>query len=87
MNLITWLLVGLVAGSLAKMITPQEEKGGWVSSLVVGVIGSVVGGFIADLIGFPNNMILVKLLIAFLGAVLVLFIYHKYLADKMNNVL
>lgn len=87
MNLISWLLIGLIAGSVAKMITPQEEKGGWVSSLVVGIIGSIVGGFIAGLLGFSNDRIIPGLVIAFIGAVIVLYVYHKYLSDKLNNVM
>ncbi len=87
MNLISWLLIGLIAGTGAKMVTPQEEKGGWVSSLVVGIIGSFVGGFLAGLFGFSNDRLIPNLVIAFIGAVIVLFIYHKYLADKMNNII
>ncbi len=87
MGLLLWLIVGLAAGTVAKMITPQEEKGGWVSSLVVGLIGSVVGGMIAGLIGLNqilNSTWLGSLLVALGGAVLVLYIYHRYLKDRMN---
>lgn len=78
------LIIGLVAGALAKMITPQEEKGGWLSSIVIGIIGSIVGHFIGGLIGINSGNLLMNILIATGGAVLVLFIYHKYLADKLN---
>ena len=87
MNLITFLLVGLIAGSLAKMMTRQEEKGGWVSSLIVGVLGSYVGGFVVYILGFSTHNILAELIVAFSGALIVLFIYHKYLADKMNHIM
>lgn len=87
MGFISWLLVGLIAGTLAKMITPQQEKGGWISSLVVGVIGSFVGGFLGGLIGISSTHFIGELLIAFVGAIFVLYIYHKYLAEKMNNII
>ena len=87
MNLISWLLVGLIAGSVAKMVTPQEEKGGWISSLIVGILGSMLGGFLAGILGIGSSSLIGNLIIAFAGAVLVLYIYHKYLADKLNNVL
>lgn len=87
MNLISWLLIGLIAGTGAKMVTPQEEKGGWVSSLVVGIIGSMVGGFLAGLFGFASNRPIPGLVIAFIGAVIVLYIYHRYLADKFDNIM
>ena len=87
MGLIFWLLIGLAAGAIAKWLTPQEEKGGWVSSLIVGLIGSVLGGWIAGLLNlsqvFGNNLI-GSLIVATGGAVLVLFIYHRYLKEKMN---
>ena len=78
--IIQWLLIGLIAGSVAKIITPQEEKGGWLSSLLIGVIGSVTGGFIAGLFGFPPENILGSLIVAVIGSLIVLFIYHRYLS-------
>lgn len=81
MGLIKFLLVGLVAGSIAKMITPQEEKGGWLSSLIVGIIGAFVGGFIGNFFA-TSFTILGDLILASLGAVIVLFGYHKYFSHK-----
>ena len=85
-GIILWLLIGLAAGAIAKMITPQNEKGGWVSSLVIGIIGGIVGGFLAGIIGIDRILsgIIGELIIAVAGAVLVLFIYYKYLKDKLN---
>jgi len=80
MNPISWLLIGLVAGSAAKMITPQKEGGGWLSSLGIGILGSVVGGFIASFfLGLKSTSMIGSLLIALGGSVLVLFIYHRYI--------
>lgn len=84
-RLIVWLAIGLVAGIIAKKVTPQDEKGGWVSSVIIGIVGSMVGGFIANLTGVARlfgDGIIGSLLIATGGAILVLYIYHKYLADK-----
>lgn len=78
MNLITWLLVGLIAGSAAKMITPQQEGGGWLSSLGIGIGGSIVGGFVAGLLGLSSHSIIGSLLVAIAGSILVLFLYHRY---------
>jgi len=82
MGIIYWLLVGLVAGSVAKMITPQKERGGWISSIIIGMGGAVLGGFLAGLIGF-NRIVgygfLGSIITATLGALLILFIYHRYL--------
>ncbi|HKK73836.1 MAG TPA: GlsB/YeaQ/YmgE family stress response membrane protein [Saprospiraceae bacterium] len=86
-SLIIWLAVGLVAGILAKMLTPQKESSGYLSSMIVGLIGSVVGGWLAGILGLGSifgSGILGELIIATGGAFLVLWIYHKFLADKMN---
>lgn len=86
--MIIWFLIGLAAGSIAKHLTPQEEKGGWVSSAIIGIVGSIVGGILAGIVGLNDMAILDNkvgdLIFATGGAVLVLFIYHKYLADKLN---
>ena len=85
MNIIYWLLIGLAAGAIAKLISPQEETGGWVSSIGIGIVGSLVGGFIANILpftGWLEGNLVGKLIIATGGSVLVLFIYYKYFADK-----
>lgn len=84
MGLLSWIIVGFVAGAIAKGLTPQQEKGGWVSSIVVGMIGAVVGGFLAGIIGIRSQGLIMSLLTAVGGSFLVLFIYHKYLADKWD---
>ncbi|TXB68287.1 GlsB/YeaQ/YmgE family stress response membrane protein [Phaeodactylibacter luteus] len=78
------LFLGLAAGALAKMITPQQEKGGWVSSIIVGIIGSFVGRSLGGVIGLSGSGLIGSLLLATGGAVLVLFVYHRYLADKLD---
>ena len=84
MGLIFWLLIGFAAGAIAKMLTPQDEKGGWISSIIIGIVGSFVGRIVGGLVGIASTGLVGSLLIATGGAVLVLFIYHRYLADKLN---
>ena len=82
-----FLLIGLAAGAIAKMITPQEEKGGWVSSIIIGLLGAWIGNIIAGITflrAFLGDNMLGDLIIATGGAVLLLWVYHKYLADKLN---
>lgn len=81
---IWWLLVGLAAGAIAKAITPQKEKGGWISSLIVGLLGSMVGGWLFDLIGFGVSGVIASVVAAVIGALVILFIYYKFLAEKLN---
>ena len=75
--------MGLVAGVLAKMITPQKEKGGYISSAIIGLLGAFIGNSLGLSAIFGSGLI-GSLIVATLGAVILLFIYHKFLADKLN---
>ncbi|MCU0797732.1 MAG: GlsB/YeaQ/YmgE family stress response membrane protein [Akkermansiaceae bacterium] len=48
----SWLVLGLIAGALARLILPGEEKGGWLGAMILGIIGAVVGGWLARHFGF-----------------------------------
>jgi uncharacterized membrane protein YeaQ/YmgE (transglycosylase-associated protein family) len=85
MGLIFWLLIGAAAGAIAKMITPQQERGGWVSSLAIGLVGSLAGKFAFGLIGLGKLLgdnLINDLVVAVAGSVILLFVYHKFFAHK-----
>ena len=76
MNFIAWILMGLIAGAIAKSIL--KEKGGWISSLVIGLIGGVVGGWLGLALfdrGVTGFFSLWSWLLAIGGSVLVLWVY------------
>ncbi|MGH2683498.1 MAG: GlsB/YeaQ/YmgE family stress response membrane protein [Actinomycetota bacterium] len=50
MNIIVWLLIGLVAGALARFLVPGRDPMGFVGTLVLGLVGSLVGGFLGSLL-------------------------------------
>ena len=73
MAFIWFILIGLLAGFLAGMI--MQGKGfGFLTNLLVGVIGSVLGGIIFDLLGITTKSIIGNLLCAIAGAVILLYI-------------
>ena len=87
MGLLIWLAIGFVAGAIAKGLTPQKEDPGWLSSIIVGCAGSVLGGFLAGVFGLRRLIghgLIGDLLVAVLGAILFLYIYHKYLSKKFK---
>lgn len=47
-----WIILGLVAGALARTIVPGEVRGGWFSALLLGIVGAFVGGWIARSVGY-----------------------------------
>jgi uncharacterized membrane protein YeaQ/YmgE (transglycosylase-associated protein family) len=54
MGIIAWIVLGLVAGLIARAILPGDDHIGIIRTLVVGVVGAVIGGFIAELLGFEG---------------------------------
>lgn len=54
MGFLAFLLLGLIAGAIAKAILPGKQGGGWISTLILGVIGAFVGGWIGGLLGLGS---------------------------------
>lgn len=82
-SLIIWLVLGFVAGYLAKLIMPGADGGGVIVTIILGVVGAVVGGFIGSLLGFPmvssfDNIggSIPSFIFAIIGAILVLVVYR-----------
>ncbi|WP_427006490.1 GlsB/YeaQ/YmgE family stress response membrane protein [Pseudarthrobacter sp. H2] len=78
MGILGFLLLGLIAGAIAKAILPGRQGGGWVITLVLGVVGAILGGWIGSLIfggGLGNFFDLRTWLLSILGAVIVLLIF------------
>jgi uncharacterized membrane protein YeaQ/YmgE (transglycosylase-associated protein family) len=79
MGILSWIILGLIAGALGKWIMPGDDPGGIIVTILIGILGAVVGGFIASLIGFGgvSGFDFRSLIIAIVGALLCLFIYRK----------
>jgi uncharacterized membrane protein YeaQ/YmgE (transglycosylase-associated protein family) len=74
--LIFWIIVGLVAGALAKLIMPGDDPGGFIITILLGIAGALVGGFLASLIGIGGGGIIWSIIIATIGAIILLAIYR-----------
>ncbi|AWH87531.1 GlsB/YeaQ/YmgE family stress response membrane protein [Limnobaculum parvum] len=76
---ILWIVLGLVVGILAKWIMPGKDGGGFIVTVILGIIGALVGGYISSFFGLGSvdGFNIGSLVIAVLGALLVLFIYRK----------
>lgn len=74
MGILSWILMGALAGWLASKITGNDASMGWVSNIIVGIIGAVIGGFVMTLIGRTgvDGFNLPSFLVATGGAVLLL---------------
>jgi len=78
MGIFAWIVLGLIAGVLAKLIMPGRDPGGIIITILLGIAGAVVGGFIGTQLGFGDisGFDLRSLAIAVGGAVLLLFVYR-----------
>jgi uncharacterized membrane protein YeaQ/YmgE (transglycosylase-associated protein family) len=78
MGIITWLIIGLLAGALAKMLMPGDDPGGFIITILLGIAGAMVGGFVATRLGGAgvDDFDLGSILTAMLGAMLLLFGYR-----------
>ncbi len=78
MGIISWIVVGLVAGLLAKWIMPGEDPGGIIVTILVGMAGASVGGFVVSILGGAGatGFNVWSILVATLGAVILLAIYR-----------
>jgi uncharacterized membrane protein YeaQ/YmgE (transglycosylase-associated protein family) len=78
MGIIAWIVFGLLAGWVAKTLTPGSDPGGCIVTMLIGVAGAVIGGFIGQALGFGSisGFDLRSFLIAVGGAVLLLFLYR-----------
>jgi len=78
MSFIAFIILGLIAGAIAKAILPGEQGGGWLATLLLGVVGAVVGGWIGTAIfgvGLEEFWSLQSWLLAIGGAIIVLLIW------------
>jgi uncharacterized membrane protein YeaQ/YmgE (transglycosylase-associated protein family) len=79
MGILSWILLGLVVGVLAKWVMPGNDPGGFVITVLIGIAGAVVGGFIASRLGLGTvtGFNFGSLVIAVGGSLLLLVLYRK----------
>ena len=79
MGIISWVVFGLIAGVLAKIIMPGKDPGGFIVTILIGIAGAMVGGFISTALGYGDvdGFNLGSFATAIGGALLLLFGYRK----------
>jgi uncharacterized membrane protein YeaQ/YmgE (transglycosylase-associated protein family) len=75
MNFIGWILFGLVVGAIAKFLMPGRDPGGWIVTILLGIAGSFVGGFLASTLT-GNDKGAAGWIGSIIGAMVLLFIYR-----------
>jgi uncharacterized membrane protein YeaQ/YmgE (transglycosylase-associated protein family) len=77
MGIISWIILGLIAGFIASKIVDKQGQGLWLN-LALGIIGALVGGFLFDLVGATGvtGLNIWSMIVAIVGAIVVLLIYN-----------
>jgi uncharacterized membrane protein YeaQ/YmgE (transglycosylase-associated protein family) len=75
MNIIGWILFGLIVGAIAKFLMPGRDPGGWIVTILLGIAGSFVGGFLATMLTSNNNTT-AGWIGSIIGAMILLFVYR-----------
>lgn len=77
MGILSWIIFGLIAGAIAKWLSPGKDPGGCIITMLIGIAGAFVGGWIGSLLGLGtvDEFSIRTLLIAIGGAIIVLWLY------------
>lgn len=78
MGILGWIVLGLAAGAIAKLILPGRQGGGWIITLILGIVGALLGGFLGSVLfnaPLEDFFSIQTWLLAIGGAIIVLLIY------------
>ena len=86
MGIIGWILLGLIAGAIAKALLPGDDPGGMIVTLIIGIVGALLGGFIARALGIGDPIDeffdISTWLAAIIGSVVLLAIYRMVVGRR-----
>lgn len=86
MGILGWIVFGLIVGAIAKLLMPGRDPGGIIVTMVLGIVGALLGGFIGRALGLYNEGEAAGFIMALLGAVAVLFIYRMSVGGRHRTV-
>ena len=78
MGFLAFILLGLIAGAIAKLILPGRQGGGWIATLILGIVGALLGGWLGGLIfhvSYDGFFSIKSWIIAIVGSIVVLLIW------------
>ena len=84
MNILAWIVLGLLAGAIAKAIYPGHQGGGILSTMVLGIVGAIIGGTLVNLLETgaltltSASLSIPGVFVAVLGAIIAIFLYYQF---------
>ncbi|WP_437300957.1 GlsB/YeaQ/YmgE family stress response membrane protein [Sorangium sp. So ce281] len=86
MSVLLWILFGLIVGVIAKLLTPGRDPGGFVITALLGVAGSLLGGFVGRALGlYPSYQSSGGFFTSILGAIVILAIYNATIGRRATR--
>jgi uncharacterized membrane protein YeaQ/YmgE (transglycosylase-associated protein family) len=82
MGILAWVLFGLVVGIIAKLLMPGRDPGGFIITILLGIAGALLGGFLGRAMGWYGPNEAAGWIVSILGAMLLLFIYRMVVRPK-----
>jgi len=83
MGILTWILFGLVVGVIAKLLMPGRDPGGFIITILLGIAGALLGGFIGRAMGFYGPSESAGWLISIMGAIILLVLYRMMVRRRV----
>jgi uncharacterized membrane protein YeaQ/YmgE (transglycosylase-associated protein family) len=87
MSWIAWIVLGLIAGAIAKALMPGKDPGGIIVTMLIGIVGALIGGFLGNtLFGTSVSGLNIKsILLAIVGAMLLLWVYRLVTRNRTRT--
>jgi uncharacterized membrane protein YeaQ/YmgE (transglycosylase-associated protein family) len=76
MSILGWIFFGLIVGIIGKLLMPGRDPGGFVITILLGIAGALVGGFLGRMLGFYHEGDPVGFIMAVLGSIVLLVLYR-----------
>jgi uncharacterized membrane protein YeaQ/YmgE (transglycosylase-associated protein family) len=82
MSIIGWILFGLVVGIVGKLLMPGRDPGGFIITIILGIAGALIGGFIGQSLGFYREGEPAGFIMAVIGSIILLLIYRMFVGRR-----
>ena len=82
MGILSWIVFGLIVGALAKLVMPGKDPGGIIVTMLIGIVGAILGGFLGRTLGLYAANEPAGFVMAFIGSILLLMLYRVTLRHR-----
>jgi uncharacterized membrane protein YeaQ/YmgE (transglycosylase-associated protein family) len=86
MGILGWIVFGLIVGAIAKLLMPGRDPGGIIVTMILGIVGALLGGFIGRALGMYSAEEPAGFIMALVGAIVVLLIYRLTVGGRHRTV-